>query len=93
MVDIIASFYLLISVEKAIMWLWDTHNIVNKVLAQLGKQDPAFPKQQFPPRSLCSSCWNDDHFDKPEVLNFLVNYYGKQNITYTFETKVWSDKF
>ncbi|VDD95964.1 unnamed protein product [Enterobius vermicularis] len=86
-VDIIASFYLLISVEKAIMWLWDTHNIVNKVLAQLGKQDPAFPKQQFPPRSLCSSCWNDDHFDKPEVLNFLVNYYGKQNITYTFETK------
>uniref|UniRef100_A0A914ZI59 Sulfhydryl oxidase n=2 Tax=Parascaris univalens TaxID=6257 RepID=A0A914ZI59_PARUN len=60
----------------SIMWLWRTHNIVNKILAKSQSEDPAFPKQQFPPASICAPCHNNDGFVESEVLNFLIAYYS-----------------
>uniref|UniRef100_A0A0N5ARC9 Sulfhydryl oxidase n=1 Tax=Syphacia muris TaxID=451379 RepID=A0A0N5ARC9_9BILA len=62
--------------EDGIMWLWKAHNIANEVLAKQPSDDPAFPKQQFPPKSLCSSCWSDDKFVENEVVTFLTKYYS-----------------
>lgn len=60
-----------------ILWLWRTHNIVNKVLKGKESDDPAFPKQQFPPASLCHSCRDaDGNFNDNAVLQFLVKYYS-----------------
>ncbi len=63
--------------------------------AEAGDGDPAFPKQQWPPRALCAPChqgatatadatalpqWNTD-----EVLHFLLRHYGEQlTIEHTF---------
>uniref|UniRef100_F1L048 Sulfhydryl oxidase n=1 Tax=Ascaris suum TaxID=6253 RepID=F1L048_ASCSU len=60
----------------SIMWLWRAHNIVNKILAKSQSEDPAFPKQQFPPASICAPCHNSDGFVDSEVLNFLIAYYS-----------------
>ncbi|VDM48687.1 unnamed protein product [Toxocara canis] len=60
----------------SIMWLWRAHNIVNKILAKSQSEDPAFPKQQFPPSSICATCHSDDGFVESEVLNFLISYYS-----------------
>lgn len=63
------------------MWLWMTHNIVNKYIASKASEDPAFPKQQFPPVSLCQECRKQDgNFDGEAVLNFMVNYYSNVKI-------------
>lgn len=66
-----------ITPEDGILWLWRTHNIVNKFIAKTSTDDPAFPKQQFPTASLCSDCRNPDgDFNESDVLEFLINYYG-----------------
>ncbi|KAM3727459.1 Sulfhydryl oxidase [Dirofilaria immitis] len=60
-----------------IKWLWMTHNIVNKFIAGSPSDDPAFPKQQFPPISLCPTCRKQNgEFDEETVLNFMISYYG-----------------
>ncbi|VDK72236.1 unnamed protein product [Litomosoides sigmodontis] len=64
-----------------VMWLWMTHNIVNKYIANKASEDPVFPKQQFPPASLCPQCRKQDgEFDTEAVLNFMINYYGNLKI-------------
>uniref|UniRef100_A0A158Q8B1 Sulfhydryl oxidase n=1 Tax=Elaeophora elaphi TaxID=1147741 RepID=A0A158Q8B1_9BILA len=63
-----------------IMWFWMTHNIVNKYIANKASEDPAFPKQQFPPASLCPQCRRDGEFDTKAVLDFMINYYGDLKI-------------
>ncbi|VDM15300.1 unnamed protein product [Wuchereria bancrofti] len=66
-----------IYLADGVIWLWMTHNIVNKYIASKASEDPAFPKQQFPPVSLCSECRKQDgEFDEEVVLNFLINYYN-----------------
>uniref|UniRef100_A0A915Q4B4 Sulfhydryl oxidase n=1 Tax=Setaria digitata TaxID=48799 RepID=A0A915Q4B4_9BILA len=50
-------------------------------IVEPASEDPAFPKQQFPPVSLCSRCWRPDgQFDEEEVLDFMINYYGNLKI-------------
>uniref|UniRef100_A0A915PID6 Sulfhydryl oxidase n=1 Tax=Setaria digitata TaxID=48799 RepID=A0A915PID6_9BILA len=67
--------------KDGVMWLWMIHNVVNKFIARTASEDPAFPKQQFPPVSLCSRCWRPDgQFDEEEVLDFMINYYGNLKV-------------
>ncbi|EFO27496.2 hypothetical protein LOAG_00988 [Loa loa] len=66
-----------ITPADGIMWLWMTHNIVNKYITGKASEDPAFPKQQFPPASLCPKCRRHDiEFDSEAVLDFMINYYN-----------------
>ncbi|MFH4976449.1 hypothetical protein AB6A40_003158 [Gnathostoma spinigerum] len=62
--------------DDTVLWLWKAHNIANKVLAGKESDDPAFPKRQFPPPSLCPQCWENGQFNDEEVKNFLVRYYS-----------------
>ena len=73
---------------ELVMWLWSTHNRVNKRLSreesENGMGDPAFPKVQWPPVSLCSQCQStsssltEDQVDwkEYEVLEFLNHFYA-----------------
>ncbi|CAG9532927.1 unnamed protein product [Cercopithifilaria johnstoni] len=64
-----------------VMWLWMTHNIVNKDIAGEASEDPFFPKQQFPPASLCPQCRKQNgEFDAEAVLDFMINYYSNLKI-------------
>ncbi|KAJ4959754.1 hypothetical protein NE237_019664 [Protea cynaroides] len=73
------------------LWLWTTHNTINERLmveeASLGTGNQKFPKIIWPSKELCPTCylsmstksngsilidWNKD-----QVFNFLVGYYGK----------------
>ncbi|VBB32895.1 unnamed protein product [Acanthocheilonema viteae] len=64
-----------------VMWLWMTHNIVNKYIASKASEDPAFPKQQFPPVSLCPQCRKQNgEFDLEAVLDFMIIYYSNLKI-------------
>ncbi|KAK6113525.1 Erv1 / Alr family protein [Brugia pahangi] len=66
-----------ITPADGVMWLWMTHNIVNKYIASKASEDPVFPKQQFPPVSLCPECRKQDgEFDGEAILNFLISYYS-----------------
>ncbi|XP_054808945.1 sulfhydryl oxidase 2-like isoform X2 [Prosopis cineraria] len=69
------------------LWLWNAHNKANERLrkeeAALGTGDPKFPKQIWPPKQLCSSCYsvhdqkdNQIAWNKDEVYKFLTSYYG-----------------
>ncbi|KFB51709.1 AGAP007491-PA-like protein [Anopheles sinensis] len=42
--------------EDAILWLWSSHNEVNKRLAGDATEDPEHPKVQFPTAGDCASC-------------------------------------
>eukprot|EP00252_Welwitschia_mirabilis_P004192 TRINITY_DN1444_c0_g1_i2.p1 TRINITY_DN1444_c0_g1~~TRINITY_DN1444_c0_g1_i2.p1 ORF type:complete len:222 (+),score=28.70 TRINITY_DN1444_c0_g1_i2:103-768(+) len=73
-----------------VLWIWNAHNQVNQRLmveeATLGTGDPKFPKVIWPPKHLCSTCQISsskknnhlllDGWNKTEVYNFLVNFYG-----------------
>lgn len=44
-------------------------------------QDPKFPKQQFPPASICPECRRDNgEFDEQKVLQFMLKYYSNVKI-------------
>ncbi|PIK45232.1 hypothetical protein BSL78_17901, partial [Apostichopus japonicus] len=60
--------------DSAILWLWRTHNRVNGRLRGEETEDPSFPKQQFPPPSLCHKCAEENgSWDEGEVLAYLKN--------------------
>lgn len=42
--------------EDAILWLWSSHNEVNKRLAGDATEDPEHPKTQFPSTGDCAQC-------------------------------------
>lgn len=74
--------YSLVFINKNIYLV---HNSVNKRLHGEQKEDPQYPKIQFPPENICSNCYatdkNDDNmFDLPNTLDFLLRYYSKDNI-------------
>ncbi|OQR74863.1 hypothetical protein BIW11_08797 [Tropilaelaps mercedesae] len=54
-------------------------------------EDPARPKQLFPPVELCSYC-QDHHgnFFFPEVLSFLQLHYGSENIDDGIKKRLWN---
>lgn len=63
--------------EDTALWLWKAHNRANKRLSGDASEDPSFPKQQFPPSSICPQCRTaSEEFDEKEVLKFLTQYYS-----------------
>ncbi|XP_068228524.1 sulfhydryl oxidase 2-like isoform X2 [Palaemon carinicauda] len=63
--------------DDGILWLWRGHNKVNKRLKGDQSEDPQHPKQQFPTRSFCPSCWNGETVNEKEVLTYLKAIYSK----------------
>ncbi|CAH2103768.1 unnamed protein product [Euphydryas editha] len=63
--------------DKAILWLWISHNEVNLRLAGDVTEDPEHPKIQFPSATQCPECrlargaWN-----LPAVYEYLQKIYG-----------------
>lgn len=73
--------------DEAVLWLWESHNVVNKRLAGDSTEDPQFPKQQFPSASSCGQCRlagskNEDiKWNRDAVLSFLKNIHNPQFIS------------
>uniref|UniRef100_A0A8C5UHL2 Sulfhydryl oxidase n=1 Tax=Malurus cyaneus samueli TaxID=2593467 RepID=A0A8C5UHL2_9PASS len=76
------------SLDKAVLWLWEKHNVVNNRLAGDLTEDPKFPKVQWPTPDICPACheeikglhsWNED-----QVLQFLKSHYSSENILYKY---------
>ncbi|XP_049885930.1 sulfhydryl oxidase 2-like [Pectinophora gossypiella] len=67
--------------DKAVLWLWISHNEVNLRLAGDVTEDPEYPKIQFPSTTRCPACrlargaWN-----LPVVYEYLLRIYGSNNI-------------
>ncbi|XP_078381919.1 sulfhydryl oxidase 1-like isoform X2 [Oculina patagonica] len=72
--------------SEAILWLWRSHNKVNKRLSGDHSEDPKHPKIQFPSKDLCEECRYADsengeiQWNEGVVLEFLKNHYGVDNI-------------
>ncbi|RZF42876.1 hypothetical protein LSTR_LSTR017406, partial [Laodelphax striatellus] len=72
--------------DESVLWLWKSHNAVNKRLAGDVTEDPEHRKQQFPTAQSCSSCRDENgEWVLEEVLKFLRRMYS--NISYI----QWSD--
>lgn len=67
--------------NKAVLWLWISHNEVNLRLAGDVTEDPEHPKIQFPSATKCPECrlaqgaWN-----LVAVYDYLQKMYGANNI-------------
>ncbi|KAJ8897010.1 hypothetical protein PR048_002356 [Dryococelus australis] len=71
------------SPNDSIMWLWKSHNKVNKRLAGDSSEDPIHPKIQFPSQKTCPACVNSDsNWNEPQVLQHLFNVYSRENISH-----------
>eukprot|EP00890_Picochlorum_soloecismus_P003612 jgi/Picsp_1/4251/NSC_01760-R1_quiescin-sulfhydryl oxidase 1 len=75
------------SKKDAVLWLWKTHNKVNKRLAEeqdgTENADPKFPHVQWPTREICEDCRleGDDSWDDDRIYDFLFEFYaGEQEI-------------
>lgn len=70
--------------DNAVLWFWTSHNKVNTRLAGAPSEDPHFPKVQWPPRELCSSCHNEFQgtpvWDLGNILSFLKSHFSWSNI-------------
>lgn len=82
--------------DDAVLWLWSAHNEVNRRLADDHTEDPAFPKVQYPLRTVCSQCYQQaipvrgvtpseapdaPNWDKSEVLYYLRRVYSLFNLS------------
>jgi len=70
--------------DDAILWLWRAHNAVNRRLAGDSIEDPAWPKQQFPPPNVCYGCWGDGPngesvLQESAVLQYLRRFYAPES--------------
>uniref|UniRef100_A0A6J0TGW1 Sulfhydryl oxidase n=1 Tax=Pogona vitticeps TaxID=103695 RepID=A0A6J0TGW1_9SAUR len=74
--------------DGAVLWLWSRHNRVNARLAGTASDDPKFPKIQWPPQDLCSSCQiiinGRRMWDEREILRFFKAYFSRHNIYLDF---------
>jgi len=73
------------SAQDAVLYLWQRHNIVNYRLKSEGKEDPEYPKIQWPSADMCDECVtgvaNDAPiYNKSKVYEFLLNFYHGDNI-------------
>lgn len=67
-----------------VLWLWEVHNRVNlrlqKEEAENNDGDPDFPKIEWPSRTLCPKCRNEDSkkqdWNREAVLSFLLEFYA-----------------
>ncbi|XP_068095817.1 sulfhydryl oxidase 1 [Hyperolius riggenbachi] len=74
--------------DESILWLWRSHNRVNKRLAEDAKEDPEFPKVQWPTTDLCPKCRrkfrNDITWDEVNVLRFFKQRFSEDNISHEY---------
>lgn len=78
--------------NSSIIWLWVSHNEVNRRLAGDETEDPEHPKIQFPSLENCPKCKNDDKWNLQEVLHYLRHMYGSINVRYLgADTKILHD--
>ena len=73
------------SPKEVVLWLWRSHNKVNKRLHGEASEDPKHPKVPFPPKSVCPKCYQmtdsrDVQFQEDEVLRYLLELYGSDHI-------------
>ncbi|XP_072931119.1 sulfhydryl oxidase 1-like isoform X2 [Epargyreus clarus] len=67
--------------DKAVLWLWISHNEVNLRLSGDVTEDPVHPKIQFPSPTKCPECRKDrGAWDLPKVYQYLQRMYGMRNI-------------
>lgn len=60
------------SLDSSILWLWMAHNKINKISGNV----------QYPSKTLCKSCYDNDSWNYPEVLKYIKQTYSKNNIEY-----------
>ncbi|XP_023948051.1 sulfhydryl oxidase 1 isoform X2 [Bicyclus anynana] len=74
--------------DKAVLWLWISHNEVNLRLAGDVTEDPEHPKIQFPSVTQCPECRQDrGAWNLPAVYDYLQKIYGAINIQDARPTK------
>ena len=73
--------------SESVLWLWGTHNRVNRRLHNDASEDPEHLKIQFPPPSICRLCYKSliiaggrPSWNGEKVLEFLVSFYDGDNI-------------
>ncbi|XP_060106636.1 sulfhydryl oxidase 2 [Heteronotia binoei] len=92
------------TLEEAVLWLWEKHNVVNAKLAGDLSEDPEYPKVQWPTPDVCPACHEEikglHTWNKVQVLQFLKHHYGGDNILYTYtegqsnlnERELWGER-
>jgi len=67
--------------NSSLLWLWRSHNKVNKRLKGDASEDPLHPKQQYPTREDCPECYDSaGEFVEKNALEFLLRHYSMENI-------------
>lgn len=67
--------------DKAVLWLWISHNEVNLRLAGDVTEDPQHPKIQFPSITRCPACRQErGAWALPAVYQYLQGVYGTEGI-------------
>lgn len=67
--------------DKAVLWLWISHNEVNLRLAGDVTEDPQHPKIQFPSVARCPACRQErGAWALPAVYQYLQGIYGTEGI-------------
>ncbi|XP_415413.3 sulfhydryl oxidase 2 [Gallus gallus] len=76
------------TLDKAVLWLWEKHNVVNNRLAGDLTEDPKFPKVQWPTPDLCPACHEEikglHSWNEAQVLQFMKHHYNSENILYRY---------
>ncbi|KFP03538.1 Sulfhydryl oxidase 2, partial [Calypte anna] len=76
------------TLDKAVLWLWEKHNVVNSRLAGDLTEDPKYPKVQWPTPDMCPACHEEikglHSWNEAEVLQFLKDHYNSENILYKY---------
>ncbi|XP_021269680.1 sulfhydryl oxidase 2 isoform X2 [Numida meleagris] len=76
------------TLDKAVLWLWEKHNVVNNRLAGDLTEDPKFPKVQWPTPDLCPACHEEikglHSWNEAQVLQFMKHHYDSENILYRY---------
>lgn len=67
--------------EDEILWLWATHNKMNRKLAGDGTEDRKFPKVEYPSKELCDECM-DQTWNNASVLSFLRGIYDLKSMSF-----------
>uniref|UniRef100_A0A8B9FJP6 Sulfhydryl oxidase n=1 Tax=Amazona collaria TaxID=241587 RepID=A0A8B9FJP6_9PSIT len=76
------------TLDKAVLWLWEKHNVVNNRLAGALTEDPKFPKVQWPTPDICPTCHEEikglHSWNEAQVLQFMKYHYSSENILYKY---------
>uniref|UniRef100_A0A8C4XMD0 thiol oxidase n=1 Tax=Falco tinnunculus TaxID=100819 RepID=A0A8C4XMD0_FALTI len=76
------------TLDEAVLWLWEKHNVVNNRLAGDLTEDPKFPKVQWPTPDICPACHEEikglHSWNEAQVLQFMKYHYKSENILYKY---------